>query len=83
MSSGLDAMADNTAPDYLMNILESKPEMTYQGQNFAGDTVSASTQNLTGSEEMSVPGSIGNNVDSINTLGASTAPMNVQSSQRN
>lgn len=83
MSNGTDAMANNVAPDYLNNILQTHVDSAYEGQSFAGDTVSASVDNITGSQTMFVPGSATDNVDSSNTLGASTAPMNIQSSQRN
>jgi hypothetical protein len=46
MSDGLDSLADSKAPAYLMNILESKPQMTYQGQEFAGPLAGASSQDV-------------------------------------
>ena len=81
MSNGTDSLANGNNRD-LNDLVSSTPEATYSGQEFAGSLNSVSVNNMTGSENFSVPSSIGNNPDSINSLGASTAPMNIQSSQR-
>lgn len=55
MSNGIDALADAKAPGYLMNILESHPDMTYQGQKFTGDLVNTNIINIdNGSNPMMV-----------------------------
>lgn len=46
MSNGLDSLANVKAPEYLMNILESKPDMTYQGQQFTGDLMQSNVTNI-------------------------------------
>lgn len=81
MSNGVDALANGNNKD-LSDIVSQTPESVYNGQNFAGSLNAVSVNDMKGSESYSVPSSIGNNPDSINTLGASTAPMNIQSSQR-
>jgi hypothetical protein len=81
MSNGVDSLANGNNKD-LNDLVSQKPESTYSGQAFAGSLNSVSVNDMKGSENYSVPSSIGNNPDSVNTLGASTAPMNIQSSQR-
>lgn len=82
MSNGVDSLANGNNKD-LNDLVSSTPEATYSGQNFAGSLNTVSVNDMKGSENYSVPVTVTNNVDSINTLGASTAPMNIQSSQRN
>ena len=77
MSNGIDSLANGNNKD-LNDIVSQSPEATYNGQQFAGSLNTVSVNDMKGSETFSVPASIGNNPDSINTLGASTTPMNVQ-----
>lgn len=77
MSNGIDSLANGNNKD-LSDIVSQTPESVYNGQQFAGSLNAVSVNDMKGSENFSVPSSIGNNTDSINTLGASTAPMNVQ-----
>lgn len=77
MSNGIDSLANGNNKD-LSDIVSQTPESTYAGQQFAGSLNSVTVNDMKGSENYSVPSSIGNNPDSINTLGASTASMNVQ-----
>ena len=81
MSNGIDSLANGNNKD-LSDIVSQTPEATYNGQQFAGTLNTVSVSDMKGSENFSVPSSIGNNPDSINSLGASTAPMDIQSSQR-
>ena len=46
MSDGVDSLANPAAPAYLMNILESHPQETYTGQEFAGNLSSDSVQDV-------------------------------------
>lgn len=77
MSNGIDSLANGNNKD-LNDIVSQTPESVYNGQQFAGSLNTVSVSDMKGSENFSVPSSIGNNPDSINTLGASTTPMNVQ-----
>lgn len=77
MSNGIDSLANGNNKD-LSDIVSQTPEAVYNGQQFAGSLNTVSVNDMKGSESFSVPSSIGNNPDSINTLGASTTPMNVQ-----
>ena len=76
MSNGIDNAATGA-------MTGNGQEVTYSGSNFTGDMPSVSVQTMRGSEDFAVPASIGNNPNSLNTLGATTTPMDIQSSQRN
>ena len=71
MSNGLDSLANEKAPAYLMNILESKPEMTYQGQELAGPLSGASAQDV----------SIQNNVQTFEMFSAGTEDVSLGTDQ--
>lgn len=77
MSNGIDNAATGA-------MTGNGPEVTYSGSQFAQNmpSVPAQIQIITGAEPFAVPASIGNNPDSLNTLGSSTEPMDIQSSQR-
>lgn len=71
MSNGIDSLADSKAPGYLMNILESTPDMTYQGQYFAGELAQTNITNVENSfDPMLVqPDMFGADMDSASNSG--------------
>lgn len=67
MSNGLDSLANQQAPAYLINILESHPEETYTGQEFAGTLRSNSMQDMSNqNDSVVVPGHIDGNLQGMN-----------------
>jgi hypothetical protein len=71
MSNGIDSLADSKAPGYLMNILESHPDMTYQGQSFAGPLVETNIINIENSSDPMLvqPDMFGADMDSTRNSG--------------
>ena len=71
MSNGIDALADQKAPGYLMNILESSPDSLYHGQNFTGDLVNSNITNIVNSSDpmIMVSDMFGADIDSASKSG--------------
>lgn len=72
MSNGLDALANQQAPGYLVNILESRPEETYAGQEFAGPLVSDTVTDMS-NQDMHMGTTAMFGTDSLNNLGTDTS----------